>query len=262
MEDLKLVYKKVHIGHNFSLSYRTVGEGKHLVFLHGWGYPWKIEPDFISSLAKQYELIFLDLPGYGQSSWEGIKGTVFEYAQTLAKFLAKLGIANEAILIGHSMGSVVILNYLVDHPKFGNRILFCGLPLGEKMPLWVKLLLFLRLQKLISKFHKLSQMAVDYISRETQKIGGKKPKRKTYEGSVEPEILINNALSVLESKNLKTYKSVAAKPVLIYGEKERFKKFCDRRKLPCYIIKEAGHSPMTEKPRETAELILKILKKD
>lgn len=89
-----------------------VGGVKNLIFLHGAGgnhLNWYYQLKF---LKDSFNLYALDLPGHGNS-----EGTPCDsipcYAEFLSKFIKKIGaVSGDLILIGHSMGGLIIEEYL------------------------------------------------------------------------------------------------------------------------------------------------------
>lgn len=75
-----------------------------LIFLHGWGSNSTLWFSSTLTLAEQgYELIFLDLPGFGKSQTPKKPFHVEDYAHIVSLFVQKLGI-EQPVLIGHSFG--------------------------------------------------------------------------------------------------------------------------------------------------------------
>jgi len=83
----------------------AVGEKKNtLIFLHGWGANSPLWFSSTLAFAEQgYELIFLDLPGFGKSQSPKKPLYLEDYAQIVSLFIQKLGI-EQPVLIGHSFG--------------------------------------------------------------------------------------------------------------------------------------------------------------
>ncbi|MEE8379313.1 MAG: alpha/beta fold hydrolase, partial [Gammaproteobacteria bacterium] len=50
-----------------SLFTQTTGQGPDLVFLHGWGMNGDVWESVTPSLAKNYRVTTVDLPGHGRS---------------------------------------------------------------------------------------------------------------------------------------------------------------------------------------------------
>lgn len=56
------------------------GQGKPLVFFHGWGFDHQIWLGLVASLESRFQLFLVDLPGFGQSelvSWDEFKAQLF-----------------------------------------------------------------------------------------------------------------------------------------------------------------------------------------
>ncbi len=91
-----------------------VGGSKNLVFLHGAGgnhLNWYYQ---LESLKDIFNLFAVDLPGHGNS--EGVPcDSISCYADFLSEFLKAVRITPEnLVLIGHSMGGLVIEEFLKD----------------------------------------------------------------------------------------------------------------------------------------------------
>lgn len=59
-----------------NVKIRSYGVGYPLVFFHGWGFDSQIWLPLIPYLSTSYQMILVDLPGFGQSSvmdWESFK---------------------------------------------------------------------------------------------------------------------------------------------------------------------------------------------
>jgi pimeloyl-ACP methyl ester carboxylesterase len=94
---------------NQRLWYRTSGDGPALVFLHGFlesSTMW----DDLSLESLGFQLIFIDLPGHGQSDLLTGEGdpSMAQMAGLVAEVLSDLGIEKFDV-VGHSMGGYVAL---------------------------------------------------------------------------------------------------------------------------------------------------------
>jgi pimeloyl-ACP methyl ester carboxylesterase len=100
------------------LHYLEKGSGPVIVLLHGNG---ATSDDFrlsglIDALAYEHRVIAFDRPGFGYS--ERPRGTVWTpeaQAGLLAEALRQLGVA-QAVVLGHSWGTMVALAMGLDHP--------------------------------------------------------------------------------------------------------------------------------------------------
>ena len=100
------------------LHYLERGEGPPLVLLHGNG---AMVQDFeisgiIERLAHRYRVIAVDRPGFGHTNRPRSRSwTPAAQAEVVHKALAHLSI-KQAIVVGHSWGTLVALSLALDHP--------------------------------------------------------------------------------------------------------------------------------------------------
>lgn len=100
---------------NKVVAYSDEGEGQTLVLLHGFCEDSSMWDDFIEYLRVDYRIIRMDLPGLGKSeTQEGL--SIAGMADVLNALLEDLKI-DDCVLIGHSMGGYVSLEFAERHPK-------------------------------------------------------------------------------------------------------------------------------------------------
>jgi pimeloyl-ACP methyl ester carboxylesterase len=93
-------------------QYETLGTGKLVVLLHGWGDSAKGLQGLQRALAKKFQVVAVDLPGFGGTEApEGIWG-LDDYAVFVAHFLQKIGAKKVHMLIGHSNGGAIAVRGL------------------------------------------------------------------------------------------------------------------------------------------------------
>lgn len=84
--------------------------GKTLVFLHGWGQNIAMMKPVADPFEQDFDLLIVDLPGYGNSSEPTYPWTVTDYVECIHQLLKKLKI-KKPTLIGHSFGGKISLLY-------------------------------------------------------------------------------------------------------------------------------------------------------
>ena len=89
-------------------SYQRHGRGRQLLVLHGWGDDSRSWQVFAKQLSRSYEVVLVDLPGFGGSEAPKSAWGLTEYATFVADFAAKAGLKPYAIL-GHSNGGAIAL---------------------------------------------------------------------------------------------------------------------------------------------------------
>ncbi|MBD3810215.1 MAG: alpha/beta hydrolase, partial [Sulfuricurvum sp.] len=77
--------------HTFSISYEILNPTAHidLIFLHGWGSHKKLMKHAFGSHLKQFRHIYIDLPGFGNSTCNMALNTE-DYATILESFLSMI----------------------------------------------------------------------------------------------------------------------------------------------------------------------------
>ena len=98
-----------------TLSYSSEGQGKTLVFIHGFCETTEIWHYFKNYFTRGYQVICVDLPGFGGSKGIGNETSIENFAAHLHITLKSIGVENP-ILIGHSLGGYVALAYAEMYP--------------------------------------------------------------------------------------------------------------------------------------------------
>lgn len=95
-----------------NINYILYGEKKKttIVLLHGWGQNIEMMKMIGDAFKDRFQILILDLPGYGKSSEPPFSWSVYDYVDMLHEFLSKLNI-KDIILIGHSFGGKISLAY-------------------------------------------------------------------------------------------------------------------------------------------------------
>lgn len=104
---MQLIISKLLV--NYSIS----GKGKTLVVIHGWGDSSKSFIKIQEELSKSFEVIVLDLPGFGNSSAPDVGWGLDQFSEFIANFIEKLDI-NVYAFIGHSNGGAILINGIAN----------------------------------------------------------------------------------------------------------------------------------------------------
>ncbi|HKR81629.1 MAG TPA: alpha/beta hydrolase [Candidatus Saccharimonadales bacterium] len=89
--------------------YETLGKGKTVVLLHGWGDSAAGLAGLQKALAGRYRVLTVDLPGFGTTQVPPTVWGLDEYATFVLHFLQKVAVKNVAAIVGHSNGGAVAL---------------------------------------------------------------------------------------------------------------------------------------------------------
>ena len=98
------------------MVYDVVGDGPPVVFLHGISnHRWAWAPQIATVARLGHRAVLVDLAGHGQSDPVVETTTTGQLANDVVSLLDELGEA-QAVVCGLSLGGMVALQLLVDHP--------------------------------------------------------------------------------------------------------------------------------------------------
>ncbi len=92
------------------IAYQVSGKGKTIVFLHGFLEDRHIWDAFSQSLSATYQVITIDLPGFGQSEILGELHKMSLMASAVNQVLEAENVEH-CLLVGHSMGGYVAIEF-------------------------------------------------------------------------------------------------------------------------------------------------------
>ena len=94
-------------------SFIQKGEGLPIIFLHGFCSDSSVWNDLLASFSNEY-IVCIDLPGFGKSDFQE-NCFIPEMAGIVNAVLKELKI-EKCILVGHSMGGYVALEFAKQFP--------------------------------------------------------------------------------------------------------------------------------------------------
>jgi sigma-B regulation protein RsbQ len=103
----------------------TTGNGaKTVILVHGYTCDESTWTEQVPALAKEYRVVTLDLPGHGKSdSPKDGKFSMDLFARAIEAVREEVK-ANKVILVGHSMGTPVVLRYAHLYPTHTSALVF------------------------------------------------------------------------------------------------------------------------------------------
>jgi pimeloyl-ACP methyl ester carboxylesterase len=96
------------------LNYHVEGSGQTVVFIHGYGESSSIWNSLTEDLIGKYQCLSVDLPGFGLSDLNGPFG-IPQMATAVKEVLTSQSI-DSCVILGHSMGSYVALEFAHQYP--------------------------------------------------------------------------------------------------------------------------------------------------
>ena len=108
--------------HGERIAYRDEGSGEVLLLIHGMAGSSEGWRELIPRLAKNYRVVAPDLLGHGKSVKPRGDYSLGAFAVSLRDLLDELGIT-KATIVGHSLGGGVAMQFLYQHPDYGERLI-------------------------------------------------------------------------------------------------------------------------------------------
>ncbi|HEY3176294.1 MAG TPA: alpha/beta hydrolase [Candidatus Polarisedimenticolia bacterium] len=100
-----------------------------LVFVHGITGSRRYFERRVTSLADRYRIVIPDLLGFGLSPKPAVDYTVARFQRSLRGYLQAEGVAGRPhVLIGHSLGALISIEYAIEHPEEVQALILLNLP--------------------------------------------------------------------------------------------------------------------------------------
>lgn len=110
------------------ICYDIRGEGDPIILIHGFGAKKEFWLAQVPKISNKFKLITIDLRGAGKSDRPDIPYTMEMLAADINNLMDYLNI-EKAHIIGHSLGGMIALNFLLKYPERPNKaILIATLP--------------------------------------------------------------------------------------------------------------------------------------
>ncbi|MEI6352341.1 MAG: alpha/beta hydrolase [Candidatus Nomurabacteria bacterium] len=247
---------KILVNNNI-VNYKDIGDENKpvVVFLHGW-------LDNLSSfkdmeiLQDDFRLIFIDLPGFGESVIGNKNADLSYYVDCLNDFLKKINVVPYTY-VGHSFGGRILIKGFGLKYLNSKKIILIG-SAGIKESISVK-------NRILFVCAKILKILLFPFKKYQQKF---KNKLYNYIGSdYTKSSELNNIYKNIISEDLQKYaKNISVKTLLIYGDNDKttpisygklFNKLIKDSRL--VIIKDAGHFTHMDKKSEVIDLIKSFL---
>jgi pimeloyl-ACP methyl ester carboxylesterase len=100
------------------VRYKATGpaDSRAIVLVHGWSGSMDLWKEQVPALSRAHRVLVLDLPGHGGSDKPQRDYTMKLFADAIAAVMDDAGV-EKAFLVGHSMGTPVIRQFLRLHPR-------------------------------------------------------------------------------------------------------------------------------------------------
>lgn len=251
-----------------SIAYDVIGSGQPLVMLRGLARSVSHWLGYQNELAKEHQVITLDLRGVGRTTrpW-GLGTSIYDLADDVVAVLDKLGI-DKAHVLGVSLGGMVTLATGIRHPERCRSLItintsIAGMRTMRLTPQAFKVLV--STARLAPE--PLQAALVDSLVGRACPDARKSYIAKEYLRIAEAEGLYGptaarQLLSAGRFYPIRRLKTMRVPTMVVYGTDDRFVPTINSRKLVQYIpgaklvpIKDGGHELTLDKPDELTRVV-------
>ena len=130
------------------LHYVTGGSGKPLVLLPGWPETWWSYHKMMPLLAKNYQVIVVDIRGMGSSDKPETGYDKKTMAGDIYELIHQLGY-RQVFMCGHDIGSMVAFSFAANHPDATLKLVMLDIPHPDES--WLKIPMIPAIGKITDK---------------------------------------------------------------------------------------------------------------
>jgi len=258
------------------VHYRDEGNGFPIVLMHGTAASLHTYDAWTKQLSKEYRVIRLDLPAFGLTGPnKNADYSIESYTKFLSQFLEKIKV-DKFYLAGNSLGGNIAWNYAAEYPEKVLKLILIdasGLPTFTPQPPIFKMAktpilnsLFLHItpkfiiRKNIEQVYADKLKVTDALVTRYHKMSLRTGNRKAFIDRAKTDF------NLAEKVNLVKLKSVKTTTLLIWGAKDTWIPLGNGKRMDSMlpnsklvILKNSGHVPMEENPKESLEFLKSFL---
>lgn len=257
---------------SLDIRYVRAGTGPTLILVHGFAssmYSWS---DVIGPLSARFDVVALDLPGFGASS-QPADLSFDDQPRAVLGLMDALGIG-KAHFGGSSMGGALSLILAARHPERVDRVVILDAPgfavRPDERPLLVRLLgtpVAAALAPHLPVRRVLTRATLKYLIVDSSRVTEERVDE--YMAPLQRPGALEAIRSLLGSRVDERFVAdlarIQAKTLVVWGRYDRWlplsdaDRFVAALKGATKVVMETGHLPQEEKPAEVAQLIGEFL---
>ena len=255
-------------GHTISYLERA-GDGETIVFLHGFAANKDNWIRFVRYLPSSYRILIFDLPGHGDSSFDPeLKYDAFSLATLMWETFDAFGL-ERFHLVGHSLGGWIATLQAIERPQSIITLgLFDSAGVDPPTPSEFQGLLKQGDNPLLVHTEEDFERLLEFVFHEEPFMPWpvKPVMTKVYIARAAINQKIWDDLSARLEQPVEEFRHLTMPTLVLWGELDRILDVSSievyQKYLPdssIVIMKNCGHSPMAERPKEAAALYLTFL---
>ena len=153
---MQFIYKDISVNYVFYDN----NSKENLIYLHGWGQNIEMMMPIAKPFIKKYNVLIVDLPGFGLSDEPKEEWDIYEYAALINELAKELKL-NNPILIGHSFGGKISLAYAIKYKT--KKLVLLASPYKKSIKKETTKTKMLKTMKKIPLINKFEDIAKKYI---------------------------------------------------------------------------------------------------
>lgn len=234
-----------------SIYYEKHGnKNQSIIILPGWGDTRKTFDNIVNYFKSNYEIYIFDYPGWGNSKIPKDPLTIYDYAETIKKFIIKNKI-NNPIIIAHSFGGR-IASLLETHYniKIDKMILIdiAGIKPKKTIKKYIKEKIYKLLKKVFQNNEKVKKKLFSiFASSDYQEL---------------PKGMHKTFINIINEDLTKYFKQIHSECLLIWGKLDTATPLKDGYKInkliknsAIIIYPKGNHFPYIQYPEQTNKII-------
>jgi 3-oxoadipate enol-lactonase len=111
--------------HGSAIHFESQGDGPAIVFVHGLGGTSNVWHAQRATLSRYMRVVTFDLAGSGRSDKSKKTYSIDGWADDIAGLMDHLGL-HDAVVVGHSMGTVIVQKFAAKYPQKAKAIVLAG----------------------------------------------------------------------------------------------------------------------------------------
>ena len=229
-----------HNYQNSHINYETLGHGKDIVFLHGWGSNKDVFKPILKDIKNKYKITLIDLPGFGKSTATQSISSIIDVSNLIIDLINKNNIINP-ILVGHSYGGR-IASYISTKIKIDKLILIDSAGIKRKNIIKKFKIYIYKLKK---RFYRLTKQVMKYNNLIKNSGSTDYKEANSFQKAMLKEAVNTDLRHIFRQINCET--------LIIWGKNDQTTKLKDAKLIhkliknsALIIIPSAGHFPFIE----------------
>jgi 3-oxoadipate enol-lactonase len=234
-----------------------------LIFIHGWmssGEFWRNQVEYFKYKRR---IIILDLRGHGRSDKPREEYSIQIFSEDLHSFMNQVGI-KKAILVGHSMGGMINLQFTLDHQEKIERLILIETIAKSAFSLRRKLVFLISQIAFSISYNSFMRY---YLTRMYRKKYPKVILEKTFEKVLKnPKYVVRSCYSSIKKFNVsQELNKITVPTYIIHGTESviPLSQAMDMEDLipnaSLVIIEGVGHAIPREAPKKVNEILDKVI---